>query len=188
MREADGLRIEGVLRVTETKLDRVLSPVELLAAINGGAARPLFRKNTVVDVGVDALVALLAGGWGNPTVGGQPINPANVDGLAVEQMRITDQVAPVAPSGADVALEGAPVWTFSVFFGMEDAQMTPTYPASGQVRFSGLVPQASLVGVTLTEEGLFSSSGLLIARTTFEYDKTGDFGLQFDHTLTIARA
>lgn len=182
------ITVSGVLRVTEHKFNRVLTPHELVTAIQQGFARPVVRSNMVVDVGLDALVALLGGGQGNPVVGGTVITPATFRDLAIEEMRITEQVAPTAPASTDTALVGAPVWTFNIQPGIDDGTLLMTYPGTGQIKCSGLVPIGDLNGKTLTEEGLFTFNGKLIARTTFSKPKTAAFALQFDHTLTLARA
>jgi len=181
------MKIQGVLRVIEHPFDRVLSTPELLIALRRGLAHEVVRSNMVVNIGLDALMALLGGGQGSPTVGGTVFTAATYPTLFVRQMRVTEQVAPTAPAAGDSALQGTPVWTFDSVGG-GDALMTVTYPSGGQVRFSGVVPAISLNGKTLTEEGLFSQAGKLIARTTFSKVKTSAFGLQFEHTLSLARA
>jgi hypothetical protein len=184
----ESIGVKGVLRVTEHRFNRILNPFELLAAIKAGYARPVVRTNMVVDIGLDALVALLGGGQGNPSVGGTVLNPGTFTDVAIEQMRITEQVGPTAPASTDTALEGTPVYTFDVQPGAADGTLTMTYPGTGQIKCSGLVPIGDLNGKTLTEEGLFTFNDKLIARTTFSKPKTSAFALQFDHTITIARA
>ncbi len=185
----DKQRITGVLRVTALKLDRLLSPRELALAIMNGLALPVFRSdNLVVDVGLDAIAALIGGGRGSPTVGGAGIDESTIRDLAAVQMLVTAQVSPTAPAAGDTALEGGTEWDFHAAVGVGDSLLTITYPGTGQVRFSGLIPKSEKDGVTFTEEGLFSNNGKLIARTTFSKLKTTAFALQFDHTLMASRA
>lgn len=186
----DDLRATGVLRVTALKLNRLLSPAELAVAIVNGLAMPVFRSdNLVVNIGLDTLAALLGGGRGNPTVGGSAVDEATVRDLAVVQMLVTAEVSPSAPVSGDSALEGVTEWDFHAEVGEGDSLLTVTYPSTGQVRFSGLIPQPEKDGVIFTEEGLFSNSGKLIARTTYTpHTKTSALALQFDHTITLAPA
>jgi hypothetical protein len=182
----DKLRVTGVLRITALRINRLLSPEELALAILRGLAFPVVKSdNLVVNVGLDALAALLGGGRGSPTVGGTGIDEATVRDLGAVQMLVTDQVAPTAPAAGDTVLEGSTEWDFHVQGGVGDSLLTVTYPSTGQVRFSGLVPKVEKDGVTFTEEGLFSNNGKLIARTTFSKLKTTAFALQFDHTISF---
>jgi hypothetical protein len=180
--------ISGVLRVTAHRFTRPLSGPQLVWAIANGLAIPVVRKNMVVDIGLDDIAAMLGGGQGNPTVGGTVMSPTTYPDLAVEEMRITEYVAPTAPAAGDTALQGATLWAFNIQPGAADGTLTVTYPGTGQVKFSGLVPIGDLNGKTLTEEGLFTFNDKLIARTTFSKPKTSAFALQFDHTLTVSRA
>ena len=185
----DGLKVSGVLRITALRINRLLSREELALAILKGLAFPVFRgHNLVVDVGLEAMTALLGGGRGSPTVGGVGIDESTVRDLAVVKMEVTQQVSPTAPAVGDTALEGTPEYTFHVESGVGDALLTVTYPSTGQVRFSGLIPKLEKDGITFTEEGLWTNNGKLVARTTFSKLKTTAFALQFDHTLTIARS
>ena len=181
------LGVQGILRITEHSFREILSPEKLVWAIQNGIARPLRVSNMVVDVGLDAIMAMLGGCQGSPTVGGTVMSPATTVDLAVKQMRITDQAAPTAPASTDVWLEGTPVWTGDVLGG-GDSTLVVTYPGSGQVKFSTLIPGPDLDGITLTEEGLFTYNDKLVARTTFNKPKTTAFALQLDHTITLTRA
>lgn len=188
MNTRDKVRVTGVLRVTALRVNRLLSRAELALAILRGLAFPVVRAdNLVVDIGLDALAALLGGGRGSPTVGGVGIDEATVRDLAVVQMLVTDQVSPTAPATSDTALEGTAEWDFHVQGGVGDSLLTVTYPSTGKVQFSGLVPKTEKDGITFTEEGLFTNNGLLIARTTFSKLKTTAFALQFDHTLIASQ-
>jgi hypothetical protein len=182
----EGIKVRGVLRVTEVRLvrDTPLSSEELVAAILRGLAVPVFRSNLVVDIGLQALTALLGGGQGSPPLG---VTPATFGDLAVEEMRITDQATPTAPAAVDWGLEGTPVYTFNVQPGVADGTLVVTYPSTGHVKFSGLIPLGVAIANPLTEEGLFSYNNKLIARTTFSKKKESSFALQFDHTIEIAR-
>lgn len=139
--------------------------------------------NLITDIGLDSFAALLGGGEGGPTVGGDVIGANNFDTLRVTEMRITDQASPTAPAAGDTALEGAPVKTFET----TTPTLIVTYPGAGQVRYSGVLGSTELNGTTITEEGLFNANGRLVARTTFTRAHTGAFSTQFDHTITITR-
>lgn len=179
-----GLTIKGIVKVTATPYSYPLPPKLLRAAIRHGIAFPVFEtENLVTDIGLDSFVALLGGGQGGPSVGGDAISPANIEDVFAVEMRITDQVAPTAPAGTDVALEGATEASFTI----GGANLIVTYPSAGKVQFSGTVGPTELNGQTLTEEGLFNANGRLVARTTFSKLKEAAFGLQFDHVLTLIR-
>lgn len=183
-----GIRIRGRLLITALREDRLLSFLELRKAIRDGAAIVVHRSNMIVNVGLEALAALLGAGYGTPTVGGTPFDPVTIRNVAVGYMRITDQVAPTDPAEGDTALEGTIRWTGHVQTGIGDSLLNVTYPSIGEVNFRTLIPAGDLIGYTLTEEGLFTLDGLkLIAHTTFSYEKTGAHGLQLDHTITIER-
>jgi len=142
-------------------------------------------SNLVTDIGLDAFAALMAGGNGSPTVGGDSLTSVDILTASASVMKITQQKAPTAPAAGDTALEGTidRTWTIPL------AGLTVTYPAAGKVNFGALLPQIDVLNTkTLTEEGLFNVNGRLIARTTFSKLKTSSFALQFDHTLTIVRA
>lgn len=181
------LNIFGILTVSALKLRDVrtpLSPDMLLAAYQQGVAKKILQtKNQITDIGLDAFAALLGGGEGNPTVGGDALGPATFGTTRVVEMQLTNIVSPTAPAGTDTVLEGVSVKTFET----TTPTLTVTYPGGGQVRFSGVVLIAEFVGTTFTEEGLFNENGRLIARTTFTRLHTGAFALQFDHTLSIQR-
>lgn len=183
------VELKGELLVSATKFDRPLPPEMVPQAIRLGMLWPLFRtENLILDTGLDAFAAQAGGGVNNPTVGGTPVTPGTVGDLRVFEMRVTAQVAPAAPDETDTALEGTSLWVGNVDGPpIVDALLTVTYPATGQVRFSLVVPQTELVGTTFTEEGIFSKNGKLIARTTFSRPHPGTFGLQFDHTLSYVR-
>ncbi len=192
MVERDKLKATGMLRITALRVNRLLSREELALAILRGLAFPVVKvDNLVVDIGVDALAALLGGGSGSPTVGGIGIDTATVRDLAVVQTIATAQVSPTAPAESDASLEGSTEWDFHTQYaggaGPGDSLLTVTYPGTGQVRFSGLIPKPQKDGITFTEEGLFSNNGLLIARTTFSKLKTTAFALQFDHEIRLLR-
>jgi hypothetical protein len=186
-----GAHIEGILRITalRMKVTRPLTPLEMVFALKRDLAFPLHVvRNRVVDVGLDAFAAFIGGGLGAPVVGGIGMGPSNIDELRVIRMALTDQVTPTAPADGDVALEGTPVWEFKDDYPTSgDQLLTFTYPSTGRIKISGLVPQLELDGTQFTEEGLFTENGLLIARTTFTQDKTVEFALQFDHTLIYTR-
>jgi hypothetical protein len=142
--------------------------------------------NLVTDIGLQTACALLAMGWGNPTVGAIGYTPSTVAGAAVASMRATAYPVPgiVAPAVGDTALQGTVIFSRTV---SGVPPLVVTYPAAGQVLFSALIPQLDYNGTTFTEEGLFSVGGQLIARTTFAELKTNAYALQLDHLLTLSR-
>jgi len=163
--------------------------LDIFEVRDGREVHVLHAENHVTDTGLDVLLALLAGGEGNPTVGGTPMSPLNYTDLRVVKQEVTAAISPTAPTDVDTVLEGDPVWTGDVVGPPDaDALMIVTYPGTGIVRFSTVIPQLELVGTTLTEEGLFTENGKLVARTTFSKLKTGAFGLTIKHTFTITRA
>lgn len=188
---SDGATIKGILRITalRMKVVRPLTPLEMLFALKRGLAFPLHVvTNQVVDIGLDALAALISGGASNPTVGGTAIGPSNFDDLRVNRMSLTSEAAPTAPAPGDTALEGAIVFEFKDDYPTSGDQiLTVATPSTGVVKFSGVVPQLEEDGTTFTEEGLFTFNNELIARTTFDKTKNDSFALQFDHTLTFTR-
>ncbi len=188
----DRLKMTGVLEVFEMRRRQRVPIIGRCRdfAINRGLLVPVVETNNmVVNIGLQAMTALLGGGRGNPTVGVTAIGPSNFDELRVFKMELTDQASPTAPDPADNALEGTPVWTGDTDGPPSvDAILIVSYPAVGQVRFSCVIPPTELNGTVLTEEGLWTYNGELVARTTFSYEKELAFGLQIDHTLTFERA
>ncbi len=191
METRDKLKATGTLRITALRVNRLLSREELALAILRGLAFPILKTdNLLVDIGLEAITALIGGGRGSPTVGGGSIDEATVRDLAVVQMLVTAKAdpPPVDPTTGDTALEGSTEWDFHVQNGVGDSLLAVVYPTVGELRFSGLIPKSEKDGVTFTEEGLFANNGKLIARTTFSKLKTTAFALQLDHSLTIVRA
>lgn len=186
----DRLKATGILEVFQTREKTPYVGRCRNHAINRGLLKPVIEThNMFVNIGLQAVTALLGGGKGNPTVGSGSVGPSDFDECRVYKMELTDQASPAAPAPANSALEGTPVWTANADGppGV-DAIMVVSYPALGEVRFSCVIPTSELNGTTLTEEGLWTYNGELVARTTFSYEKELAFGLQFDHTITFERA
>lgn len=184
------VRIRGELIISETRFDRPLPAHMWRQAQRLGMFKPVVRRfdNHIVDIGLDAFAAFAGGGVNNPVVGGTPITTADFQDLRVFEMQITDQASPTLPGDADSALEGTALWTGNTDGPpIVDALLVITYPATGQVRFSLVVPQTELTDKTFTEEGIFAKNGKLIARTTFNKPHPVSVGIQFDHTLFFER-
>ena len=182
------LRVCGELRVyglAGPPPVRPLTPDELTLALRRGHARLLERvSNLITDIGLDALAALFGGAVAGPTVGGDVFGPPSLGEVAIREMRVTDQAAPTAPAGTDTVLEGSTKVSGDVTGGT----LFITYPGAAQVRASTIVSKLEQAGTTFTEEGLFNGEGDLLARTTFSRLHTNLLNLQFDHTITMARA
>ena len=82
---------------------------------------------------------------------------------------------PKQPSGAATALES------------EEKRYEvgePTFPVDTTARFSATIPEADLVGKTLSEVGLFSEDNVLYAiRNMLPKQKDSDEELEFTHDL-----
>lgn len=80
-----------------------------------------------------------------------------------------------APAAGNVGLTGAVLRPI----------VNVTYPAAGQVRFEWYVPTDAAVGMQIREFGLFTQSGLLVARKTHAgaIAKTADISLEGAWTL-----
>jgi hypothetical protein len=186
----DRLKATGILEVFQTREKTPYVGRCRNHAINRGLLKPVIEThNMFVNIGLQAVTALLGGGKGNPTVGSTVVGPSDFDECRVYKMELTDQASPAAPAPGNTALQGTPVWTANADGppGV-DAIMVVSYPALGEVRFSCVIPTTDLNGTVLTEEGLWTYNGELVARTTFSYEKELAFGLQFDHTITFERA
>ena len=181
-------RIGGVLKIHRVapKARAPLFPWCLPIAVSRGNAELIHEDhNMIVDQGLDFFVGLVGGAYGTAPIAG--MLPTNLLDYTVVKMDIRSG-AVAAPAAGDTALSGTSEWIGHRDVGMGDSLMSVTYPATGQVEFSVLIPGPSLDGETLTEEGLLDDAGNLIARTTFSEDKTAAFGLQFDHLIQIERA
>lgn len=194
----DGMYIgvKGRVRITRLPWDAraPLGPQDLDELIAGRLAQvALETDNLVTAIGLQTLAAMLAGGWGNPTVGATAYTPSNIhdptppiSGAYAGGLRVTAFPSPglLPPTAGDTALQGTAIFTRTV----DGAPpLVVTYPFAGRVVFSALVPQLDFNGTTFTEEGLFSADGQLIARTTFSEVKTNAYALQLDHMLTVSR-
>jgi len=187
----------GTLTITKHPFgSRVLPPAARELACAKGAAQVVHQhKNMITDAGLDALVAMLAGGFNNPAVGGVNrdqntiLDVPNGTGHWIKFMHVTDAPAPSVPSAADTTLDGEEKW-----IGVVDPltpTMTVSYPATGTVAFQSTIPFTSeFDGIDFTEEGLFTADGVLVARKTFPAVSIslGVLSIQFDHEIQIARA
>lgn len=187
------LQIYGTLRVYEfvpgTVVKKPISNIE--SYVHHRQARKVVEtRNLVTDIGLEVLACLIAGGLGVHSINGSGYGPTNFSTLRVQQMHISDPGGPPAPAPGDTALSAASVYEFHDDYPTNGDNLLSSIQlvTSGEVRFSGLVQQHELGGSILTEEGLFTESGELVARTTFSYTKTVNAAVQFDHTLSIVRA
>lgn len=80
-----------------------------------------------------------------------------------------------APAAGNVGLTGAVLRPIAAV----------TYPAAGQVRFTWYIPTDAAIGMQIREFGLFTQSGLLVARKTRAgaIAKTADISLEGTWTL-----
>jgi hypothetical protein len=172
------LSIRGRLTITRHRAPRVLTRDELNVALRRREADVVAVDNLVVNQGLQAIACLLGNGLGSPLVGGMGFSELN--NIAVWSMQIGNTVSPPTPAPTDTSGVGSLVYTITA------PTLIVTYPANGQVQFSGLVPNAELNGYTLTEEALLLQNGLVFAKTTFAPEpKASSFGLQFDHLLSV---
>jgi len=140
------------------QLCNVVKPTGL--GVDMGITLSLSRAAALVvtDVGVSALWALLAGGAGNPTVGGQSYDPTNVSNLCVGSIAVGRLTTVTSPSTADTALNDPNPYSLG--------SIAVTYPTASTVKFTSDIPAMSpIAGDALTEEGLFLLSGDMFART-----------------------
>lgn len=185
----DVLSVAGRVDVYETRCDHIVLPGEVACArAMGYLVLKTTTHNLVTDIGLQAMLALLGGGRGVHDVGGSGYGPNNFTDLVVNRMVLTSEAAPSTPAPEDTGLDGTPVKTFHSDYPAQGDQLLTSYQVSlGVVRFSGLIQPQSHVGVTFREEGLFTVSGKLVARTTFSVEKQDNVGLQVDHTIMIQR-
>lgn len=151
-------------------------------------------ENLVVNVGLDALAALIGGGFGTPSVGGDTYSPGTVCrgdqsppvGVFVERLDLGLVTAPPAPTATDSGLFGPTAYSARI----RDSELAVSYPLTGTVAFTTLVPAGTLDGEDFTEEGLFLASGKLFSRRVISpaYHKLIGKQLQVIHTLRIERA
>ena len=144
-------------------------------------------ENQITNVGVEVLRALLCGGYGDPTAGGNTLtSTGDMRDFTIDNMQVTAQVSPTAAAATDTALEGTMLWT-SDRDGDEDGSLVFTFPSTGVLRCNAGIPAVSTIdGQTITEEGLFNANGDLIARATGSFLKTNGIGANFTHDLTIS--
>ena len=179
------MRVEGVVRIYETPGIRVLSRAELAQY----GRKVVETRNLITDYGLDVIVGMLLGGMGTPFIGGGGYGASNFEELRIAQMVITDAGAPATPVPGDTALVGLTLFDWRSDYPTNgQSLLTGLRTALGEVTFSGLIPPQTLNGTTIKEEGLFTASGLLVARTTFSFTKNANVGLQFDHSIVVSRS
>lgn len=190
------LSIQGRITVVAVPPSVVapLSRRQCADLIAGGHARVIAdTHNRITDIGLQALTGMLAGGFGVPQIGVNVYNentihdptPA-INGGWISGMKITAHPfgALTPPANADNALQGVVVINRTV---VGVPPLIATFPAVGEVNWQVLIGAPDYNGMTFTEEGLFLADGQLAARTTFQALKTGAYGLQFDHSVSITR-
>ena len=153
------LKISGNLKVYKTFVNK---PSQVL----------FNESNLIVDGGLEALAALLAGAEDQPSVANTtfaPSSPNPPTELFVEKLAVTEQSSPNDPQSGDTSLQG----TISKEWLASNDTLTVTYPQPGQVKFSGALAPSEKAGSVFTEEGLITKGGQLIARTLFAKPATG---------------
>jgi len=140
------------------------------------------ESNLIVDAALDSVTALLAGGYGMPTVYGgtiqdfeaAPSGDTSISSLFITEMRVTDPASPAEPLPGDTTIDetGTVVVFRSPGTGAAPGTLTPTYnPGGGRgvLRLSAVIGPTDYNGVTFTEEGLFTnhSTPKLFARALF---------------------
>lgn len=102
------MRIIGETASFNTYGDRVLLVDELTRGLRSGKVSQIHHNhNLFVNVGLNAITALIAGGAGNPLVDGQGYVAENFTDLVVDCMRVTAYPGPAQPSPSDRALQGS---------------------------------------------------------------------------------
>ncbi len=180
IRRREHLGIQGILRVfrVESNVNRLLNADEMRQAIGEGDARMIDEThNLVVDIGLQAIAKFLGNNLNAPTVGGSTFS--ELADITIAAMELGTTVSPADPDVSDTLGVGTLVYSPALVF---------TYPTSFSIRVSGVVPVGEANGLTITEEALKLANGMLFAAATGEWEKTEDYALQFDHTLTFARA
>lgn len=200
----DGIGITGSLRITRVNVGALLSCVSVASApslyewllveplseqsiqtcLKEGIAEVAWEgSNLVTDLGLSAISRLVGFGLSTPQVtnGTDNFAVSDVNDLEINDMQFGNLNAPTAPTAADNALEDISALT--------NVTPTVTYPGNAQVRWSGTIPANQFNGDQVTEEALFLSNGALFARTTFPAEAiVPGFGVQFDHSFSLARA
>jgi len=185
----DKMQVKGTLRIFQTRERYPIVGRCFYHALNRGLLKQVHEtSNMFVDIGLEAVCALLGGGRGNPTVGGGVYGPTTFGDLRIEWMYLTEEVSPTASAASDTYVEGTPTWLGNVAGPPTgNSVLVVSYPAKGEVVFDTVIPPTEKNGSVFTEEALFTSDGRMLARTTFSYEKEAAFGLQFQHTLSFER-
>jgi hypothetical protein len=138
--------------------------------------RLLFEgDNLVTELGLQVLAALASGCAGDPTIDGTTYTSANRNQLFVTTMKVGTANNPTAANTADTDLYDSDPYIVTT--------LTVTYPEPGTVRFAALAPGSA--GEKLTEDGLFTASGILVARKVFSQTVPDGVVLQIEHDLTV---
>lgn len=161
--------LRGRVTVYETPYERPVDPSLLRKLWEG--------DNHITDNGLLVFGALLAGGANNPTIASVAYDATTVNTLFVTTMKVGTSSSPAAPSHTDTGLAGAVAITLP----------TTAASAAGGITFSAVVPADQLQGTTLSEEGIFTASGIMVGRVLLNQVKS-TLGVQIDHFVPIAFA
>lgn len=176
-------------------------PVESALAIRefdpvtGRTTRFRSEPNVITDLGIEAFIASLGGGFGIPSVGSDAYEPRTIirpnltpaSGAFVGEMRIGQDLAVGVPDPADTGLAGAVAYSGKSY--VTPATMSVTYPSLGEVAFHVVIPADQFDGESFTEEGLFTHDGALVARKVIDppWEKVAGLSIEFTHTLRFSR-
>lgn len=188
------LGVQGILTIVEHRLDRHLSVEEAEALARAGAdVRVRHVRNHIADTGLDALAALVGGGYGSPMVGAHTYAPDTVaaidsvspSGAFIGEMRLGAITSPPEPTDSDTGLYGPTA--YSVRASLTEPRLLVSN-TEDEVRFSCYLPAGFLSGHTITEEGIFTFDGDLFARIALDTPEVlGDaYGVQFIHRVRFA--
>lgn len=168
----DRIRVKGFVTIHETIYDHPV-PIELLGRKVGEG------ENHITNIGFAAMMALLAGAAGTCVVGGTSYTSGTLNNLYAASIKVGTVSSPTAAADGDTALSGSVAQTLS---------LVTTY-ALGSASFAGVLSPTDLENLTITEEGLFTADGKLLAHVTtspFPYSKS-NIGVQITHTFTLTR-
>lgn len=188
------LGVQGILTIVEHRLDRHLSVEEAEALARAGEdVRVRHVRNHIADTGLDAIAALVGGGYGSPMVGAHTYTPDTVaaidavspSGAFIGEMRLGAITSPPEPTDADTGLAGPTA--YSVRASLTEPRLLVSN-TEDEVRFSCYLPAGFLAGHTITEEGIFTFDGDLFARVALDVPEVlGDaYGVQFIHRVRFA--
>ena len=185
------LGVQGILTIVEHRLDRHLSVEEAEALARDGAdVRVRHVRNHIADTGLDALAALVGGGYGSPMVGSNTydedtvaaIDAVSPSGAFIGEMRLGTVTSPPAPTDADTGLYGPTAYSVRSDLSVPGLLVSSV---DDEVRFSCFLPAGFLDGQTITEEGIFTFDGDLFARIALDptFTISSEYGVQFIHRV-----